>query len=323
MTPELEAKTEALLKSMDMWDCRDRHPFSLSGGQMQRLTLMMAYLSDKPIVILDEPTAGQDAESLERCAELIREMRKEKTVLIITHDPELIAGACDRCIGLSDGHAEIEFPATKLLYWLALLVVISTSNNHLVYAVYTALILLTAADGWLGTALAGGMSFGLLWAANALLPGTVFSFMLVLFPRIIAVGISMRTLIGRNEASRTLAALRNLRLPERLIMIVAVIFRFFPVLSGDMKLLRQSIRTRGAFVTPWQKLRALPSYIEILTVPMALRVIRIAETLSASAETRGIDLTRRKSNYLSLRFSAWDAVFCVLLAASIAAGLIL
>ena len=357
VTPEFEAKTETLLKSMDMWDCRDRHPFSLSGGQMQRLTLMMAYLSDKPIVILDEPTAGQDAESLERCAALIREMRKEKTVLIITHDLELIADACDYCIGLSDGHAEAEFPVhserdlqavrqymehfhpsdvpakkqhqerfhpvTKLLYWLALLVVISTSNNHLVYAAYAALILLTAADGWIGTALAGGMSFGVLWAANALLPGTVFSFMLVLFPRIIAISISMRTLIGRNEASRTLAALRNLHLPERLIMIVAVIFRFFPVLSGDMKLLRQSIRTRGAFTAPLQKLRSLPSYLEILTVPMALRVIRIAETLSASAETRGIDLKRRKSNYLSLRFSAWEIVFCVLLAVSIAAGLIL
>ena len=137
-------------------------------------------------------------------------------------------------------HKERFHPTTKLLYWLALLVVISTSNNHLVYAAYAALILLTAADGWFGTALAGGMSFGLLWAANALLPGTVFSFMLVLFPRIIAIGISMRTLIGRNEASRTLAALRNLHLPERFIMIVAVIFRFFPVLSGDMKLLRQS-----------------------------------------------------------------------------------
>src|SRR5699024_5327021 len=226
-----------------------------------------------------------------------------KTVLIITHDPELIAGACDRCIGLSDGHAEIELPvhserdlqaaqrymegfhpsdapakkqhkerfhpATKLLYWLALLVAISTSNNHLVFAVYTALILLTAADGWLGTALAGGMSFGLLWAANALLPGTVFSFMLVLFPRIIAVGISMRPLIGRHEASRTLAALRNLPPPERLIMTAAVIFRFFRFLSEDMKLLRQSTRTRRALVTPWQQLRALPSSIEILTVPMA------------------------------------------------------
>ena len=357
VTPEFEAKAEALLKRMDMWDCRDRHPFSLSGGQMQRLALMTAYLSDKPLVVLDEPTAGQDAESLARCAALIRDMRKEKTVLIITHDLELIAAACDRCIGLSDGRAEAEFPvqseqnlqavraymerfrparfspqkqhkellhpATKLLYWLTLMVVISTANNPLVYACYAALLLLTLADGWFGTALMGGASFAALWAANALLPGTVFSFLLVLFPRILAVGISMRTLIGRNEASRTLAALRNLRLPERLIMIVAVIFCFFPVLSGDMKLLRQSIATRGAFSSPLQKLRALPSYLEILTVPMALRVIRIAETLSASAETRGIDLKRRKGNFLSLSFSAWDVLFCALLAAAVAAGFIL
>ena len=357
ITAEFEKKTETLLKNMDMWECRDRHPFSLSGGQMQRLTLMMAYLSDKPIIILDEPTAGQDAESLKRCAELIREMRKEKTVLIITHDLELIADACDRCIGLCGGHSDTEFfirsqqdlqavrrymecfhptkvsppkqykerfhPATKLLYWLVLTIVISTSDNHLVYAAYAALMLLTAADGRLITALFGSASFGALWAANVLLPDTLFSFILVLFPRIIAIGISMMTLIGRNEASRTLAALRNMHLPERFIMIVAVIFRFFPVLSGDMKLLRQSIRTRGAFVTLWQKLRALPSYIEILTVPMALRVIRIAETLSASAETRGIDLKRRKSNFLSLRFSAWDILFFVVLTASVVAGLIL
>lgn len=357
ITAEFEKKTETLLKSMDMWECRDRHPFSLSGGQMQRLTLMMAYLSDKPIVILDEPTAGQDAESLKRCAELIREMGKEKTVLIITHVLELIADACDRCIGLSGGHSDTEFfirsqqdlqavrrymecfhptkvsppkqykerfhPATKLLYWLVLTIVISTSDNHLVYAAYAALMLLTAADGRLITALFGSASFGALWAANVLLPDTLFSFILVLFPRIIAIGISMMTLIGRNEASRTLAALRNMHLPERFIMIVAVIFRFFPVLSGDMKLLRQSIRTRGAFVTLWQKLRALPSYIEILTVPMALRVIRIAETLSASAETRGIDLKRRKSNFLSLRFSAWDILFFVVLTVSVVVGLIL
>lgn len=357
ITDEFEKKTETLLKSMDMWECRDRHPFSLSGGQMQRLTLMMAYLSDKPIIILDEPTAGQDAESLKRCAELIREMGKEKTVLIITHDLELIADACDRCIGLSGGQAETDFfirsqqdlqavrrymecfhptkvsppkqykerfhPATKLLYWLVLTIVISTSDNHLVYAAYAALMLLTAADGRLTAALIGSASFGLLWAANVLLPDTLFSFILVLFPRIIAIGISMMTLIGRNEASRTLAALRNIHLPERFIMIVAVIFRFFPVLSGDMKLLRQSIRTRGAFVTLWQKLRALPSYIEILTVPMALRVIRIAETLSASAETRGIDLKRRKSNFLSLRFSAWDILFFVVLTVSVVVGLIL
>ena len=56
---------------------------------------------------------------------------------------------------------------------------------------------------------------------------------------------------------------------------------------------------------------------------MALRVIRIAEMLSASAETRGIDLKRRKSNYLSLRFSAWDILFFVVLTVSVVVGLIL
>ena len=87
-----------------------------------------------------------------------------------------------------------------------------------------------------------------------------------------------------------------------------------------MKLLRQSIRTRGVFSSLRQKLRALPEYIEILTVPMAMRVIRIAETLSASAETRGIDLKRRKSSYLSLRFSVWDAALLLMLAAATLLG---
>ena len=105
-------------------------------------------------------------------------------------------------------------------------------------------------------------------------------------------------------------------------MIVAVIFRFFPVLSGDMKLLRQSIRTRGAFVTPWQKLRALPSYIEILTVPMALRVIRIAETRPPPPK-HGHRLNPPQKQ---LSVASVFCVGCCVLrpaAASIAAGLIL
>lgn len=357
-TPEFDQAAETLLRRMGMWECRDRHPFSLSGGQMQKLTLMTAFLSEKPVIVLDEPTAGQDAESLDSCAALIREMGREKTVVIITHDLELIAKACTRCIGLEDGGADAQLPvqnerelqdvrrymegfrpadappvqksarerfhpATKLLFWLVTMIAVSTSDNRFAFSVYAALLLLTAADGWIGTALAGGGLFAALWAAARLMPHTVLSFMLVLVPRIAAVWISMKTLIGRNEAGRTLAALRDIRLPERLIMIVAVIFRFFPVLSGDMKLLRQSVATRGVFAAPWEKLRALPAYLEILTVPMALRVIRIAETLSASAETRGIDLKRRKSNFLSLRFSGLDAVFAAVLLAAMAAGLLL
>lgn len=124
-------------------------------------------------------------------------------------------------------------PATKLLFWLVTMIAVSTSDNRFAFSVYAALLLLTAADGWIGT------------------------------------------------------SPRAAHLPRR------------------------------------GKSCALPAYLEILTVPMALRVIRIAETLSASAETRGIDLKRRKSNFLSLRFSALDAVFAAVLLAAMAAGLLL
>ena len=358
-SPEFEEKVEQLLKRTGMWEFRNRHPFSLSGGQMQKLALMMAFLSEKPLVILDEPTAGLDAQSLDDCAALIRDMQCEKTVLIITHDLEMIARVCTRCICLAKGNVEAEFPVrsdsdlqsihrhmreaygviekraptppqisrlhptVKLLFALATMIAISTSNNALVFAVYAALLVMTAFDGSPLHALGGGAIVAALWGANALFPHTALTFALMLFPRVIAVGIAARTMIGKNEASRMLTALRNMHLPERFIMICAVIFRFFPVLASDMKLLRQSICTRGVFSTFAQKLRALPEYVEILTVPMAMRVIRIAETLSASAETRGIDLKRRKSNYLSLRFSAWDAVFLLLLTAAALAGILL
>ena len=55
-------------------------------------------------------------------------------------------------------HRELFHPVTKLIFWLTLMIVISTSDNHLVYTSYAALILLTTADGWLGTALAGGVN---------------------------------------------------------------------------------------------------------------------------------------------------------------------
>lgn len=358
VTPEFEAKAEQLLKKFGMWECRNRHPFSLSGGQMQKLSLVIAYLSPKRIVVLDEPTAGLDAKSLQSCAELIREMQQEKLVFVITHDLELIAQVCTSYLYLSEGKVDQKIcltndaqlkellqymennfrmesgthlqrtenrpcrlhPIVKLLTWLITLVAISTANNAFLFSVYTVLILMIFVDGWYGMAVIGGGLTALLFGLNGLFSHTVVSFALMLFPRALAIWLSMNALIGRNEASRTIAALRAIHIPERLIMILSVMFRFFPVLSEDMKLMRQSIRTRGAFVTFRQKLRSLPEYIEILTVPMALRVIRIAETLSASAETRGIALKGKRSSYVSLRYGVWDLFVFLLLIAAVVVG---
>lgn len=356
----LSEEIERLLKKTGMWEIRNRHPFSLSGGQMQRLSLMLAFLSPKPVVVLDEPTAGLDAASLESCGGIIAEMSRKKLVFIITHDIELMANVCTKCICISGGKVSCEFvlnsdeelraltaymdetyclsdharvqkkkragrldPVTKLLYWFTSMIVISTVSNHLVYAVSAAMFVMMLFDGFAALAATGAGIFSLLFLMNRLFPDSVMSFIAVYFPRLISAGLVFCTLIGRDEAARTIAALRKCHVPERVIMICSVVFRFFPTLSEDMKLMNQSIETRGAFSSARQKLKALPEYIEIHTVPMALRVIRIAEALSASAETRGIDLKRKRSSYISLSFGVWDILFVVILIVAVIAGIII
>ena len=209
------------------------------------------------------------------------------------------------------------------MFWLTVMAAVSLSDNSLLLSVYAALVLMLFADGWLALALVGGGVLAVLLGADSLLSHTpVYFFAAVLLPRVLAVSLSAYPLIGRDEASRTLACFRAVHMPERLIMVCSVIFRFFPVLSGDMRLMRQSVRTRGIYPAFLQKLRSLPEYLEILTVPMALRVIRIAETLSASAETRGIALGGKRSSYVCLSFHLWDLIFIFLLIAALVIGFI-
>ena len=314
---EIRRRVDDAFRIFHLERLKDCSVYELSGGERQLISILSAWAMDTDIFLLDEPTANLDFSATRQLRKILLALKQQcKTLLLSEYRLYYLTDIADEYCVTADGEIKGKYTAAKAkafsaeqrqafsLRTLDLAEITVPEKEPLPKTAPTALDVSDVR-----------YSYGR--KAGDTLSGVSFS---VREHEIVG-------LVGANGCGKTtigkLAALRNLHLPERLIMIVAVIFRFFPVLSGDMKLLRQSIRTRGAFATPLQKLRALPSYIEILTVPMALRVIRIAETLSASAETRGIDLKRRKSNYLSLRFSAWDVVFCVLLAAWIAAGLIL
>lgn len=75
---------------------------NLSGGQKQRLALARAFLCDKPIVIMDEPTTGLDQELSLKVMKAVKEMAKEKTVIMVTHNPTEIA-LVDRVVMIKEG----------------------------------------------------------------------------------------------------------------------------------------------------------------------------------------------------------------------------
>jgi thiol reductant ABC exporter CydD subunit len=74
----------------------------LSAGEIQRIALARAFLRDAPLVILDEPTANLDAESVEIVVAAVERLREGRTVLLVTHLPEL-APLADRVVRLEAG----------------------------------------------------------------------------------------------------------------------------------------------------------------------------------------------------------------------------
>ena len=78
---------------------------TLSGGQRQRLAIARALLHDSPVLVLDEPTTGLDAETARRVLEPLRRLAAGRTTLIVTHDPAALAIA-DRVVSLADGRLE-------------------------------------------------------------------------------------------------------------------------------------------------------------------------------------------------------------------------
>jgi ABC-type transport system involved in cytochrome bd biosynthesis fused ATPase/permease subunit len=76
-----------------------------SGGEIHRLGLLRAWLRDRPVEVLDEPTAFLDAESAQRVRAILLERSRQRLVLVSTHDAELIQQA-DRVVRLKASDRE-------------------------------------------------------------------------------------------------------------------------------------------------------------------------------------------------------------------------
>ena len=103
MPEENQMQVSSVLEMLGLKALTDRHPMSLSGGQKQRVAIASAILAGKEILIFDEPTSGLDFRHMEQTAALLASLRGRQTVLIVTHDPELIQRCCDHVIRIECG----------------------------------------------------------------------------------------------------------------------------------------------------------------------------------------------------------------------------
>ncbi|WP_281255023.1 metal ABC transporter ATP-binding protein [Teichococcus rhizosphaerae] len=91
------AAVEQGLKRVGMWEFRDRQIGQLSGGQKKRVFLARALAQDGRVILLDEPFGGVDVTTQEQITALLRELRAEgRIILVSTHDLASVPGFCDQ-----------------------------------------------------------------------------------------------------------------------------------------------------------------------------------------------------------------------------------
>ena len=101
---EMKKRVEEALKLLDIWQYRDRNPFDLSGGQMQRVAIASVLVMRPDVMILDEPTSQLDPEGSDEVFRAVETLTGSGiTILMIEQKIEKLAAYCDRILLLHKG----------------------------------------------------------------------------------------------------------------------------------------------------------------------------------------------------------------------------
>lgn len=92
-----------VLKKVGLEDHINKKPNQLSGGQMQRVAIARALANDPDIILADEPTGALDSKTSKSIMNLIKEISKDKLVIMVTHNEEIALEYSSRIIKLNDG----------------------------------------------------------------------------------------------------------------------------------------------------------------------------------------------------------------------------
>ena len=100
---ERTARAKKALDQVGLSDQYYKKPNQLSGGQMQRVAIARALVNNPDILLADEPTGSLDSETSVQIMELLKEISKEKLIIMVTHNPDLADRYSTRIIRLLDG----------------------------------------------------------------------------------------------------------------------------------------------------------------------------------------------------------------------------
>ena len=197
------------LEKVGLADQLHKRPNQMSGGQMQRVAIARALVNDPDILLADEPTGALDSDTSVQIMEILREISKDKLIIMVTHNPELAESYAGRIIRLKDGQvvddsrpflpeseAEPEKPRVKrpsMSLWTALSL---SFHNLLTKKARTILTAFAGSIGIIGIALIMSLSNGIQSYIDQVQKDTLSSYPITIQAERVDMGSLMSSMMG-------------------------------------------------------------------------------------------------------------------------------
>ncbi|NGP88604.1 ABC transporter ATP-binding protein [Fodinibius halophilus] len=112
---QVDSEVQRVLKQFGLTEFEDENPYRLSTGQQRRLSVASALVTDRELLLLDEPTFGQDAGNTFAILEELERYRKAGTsLLMVTHDPEIVRRYATRVWEIEDGELKADYAGERV-----------------------------------------------------------------------------------------------------------------------------------------------------------------------------------------------------------------
>ncbi|MBQ9729771.1 MAG: ABC transporter ATP-binding protein, partial [Clostridia bacterium] len=218
---ERRARAKEALEKVGLGDQLRKKPNAMSGGQMQRVAIARALVNNPDIILADEPTGALDTETSVQVMDLLKEVSKDRLVVMVTHNPELAEKYSSRIIRMLDGvitsdsrpfteeEYQVETAADKekaekkskekkptMSFWTAFRL---SLTNLFTKKGRTTLTAFAGSIGIIGIALILAVSQGMTGYINHVQQTTLASYPLTLEAKTMDMGALMESLLGSGE----------------------------------------------------------------------------------------------------------------------------
>lgn len=213
---ERRERAKEALKKVGLGDQLHKKPNQMSGGQMQRVAIARALINNPDILLADEPTGALDSETSIQVMELLKEIAKDKLVIMVTHNPELAEQYATRIVRIKDGQLtddsdpydpekeDAPKEAKKRRVSMSFFTAVSLSlNNLMTKKGRTLLTAFAGSIGIIGIALILSLSTGINEYIEQIQEETLSSYPISITREYTDTGSVLATMMGESETSET------------------------------------------------------------------------------------------------------------------------